>query len=151
MLLLESNQSFEKTQQFHGLKLETRKNISKLSPEILERLFKLQEFTEYFHNLQAIKISEYYSELRLTLPILSPSLKILNLSDNNLRSISFLKDIQLVHLQFINLNNNKITNMSDLLIFENLEEIHIKHNRIDHVHVGKDKIKSKKYIVFKLD
>lgn len=77
-------------QYLHGLKLDG-KSLLKLHPDFVEKLFSTSDFGEYFMHMHAIKISEYYSQFTLPLQLLGPSLQILNLSNNNIKSISSLK------------------------------------------------------------
>lgn len=79
------------------------------------------------------------------MPILSKNIKILNLSNNNILSTSFLKN-KGESLELVNLNNNKLTNICDLLLLENVEEIYVKNNLIDHI--SSNRILLKKYLLF---
>lgn len=79
------------------------------------------------------------------MPILSKNIKILNLSNNNILSTSFLKN-KGESLELVNLNNNKLTNICDLLLLENVEEIYVKNNLIDHI--SSNRILLKKYLSF---
>lgn len=115
-----------------------------MSHQILKRIFASSEFTDYFQSFQAIKISANPDHISLFWPYFGANLRILNLSQNSLRSVSFLKEISTDSLEFINLGTNKLTNISDLLAIPKLIEMHLKNNLIDHV--SSDKVIAEEYL-----
>lgn len=115
-----------------------------MSHQILKRIFASSEFTDYFQSFQAIKISANPDHISLFWPYFGTNLRILNLSQNSLRSVSFLKEISTDSLEFINLSTNKLTNISDLLAIPKLIEMHLKNNLIDHV--SSDKVIAEEYL-----
>jgi Leucine-rich repeat (LRR) protein len=76
---------------------------------------------DFFKYMEALRVSRS----RLTPPLyimFTCSLKILNLSNNNLGDLSFLTNCQ--DLEFLNVNYNSISNLSNLKNLKCLIEIH---------------------------
>lgn len=76
---------------FYGIKLEGNERTESISSQILNRIFASSEFRDYFQVFQAIKIINTPKNLPLYYPYIGNNLRILNLSHNHLRSVSFIK------------------------------------------------------------
>ena len=76
----------------YGLKLIDSDLFDKISIKNLEKILQNPEVTEYFSFIYGLQLNNYRKYISLMLPLISEKIKILNLSHNNLRGASFLKD-----------------------------------------------------------
>jgi len=71
-------------------------------------------------------------DFQTTLPLIwHQKLKILNLSGNNLTSITFISHLD--NLEFLNLNYNRLTYIPELACSSTLKELCLTHNKLPHV------------------
>lgn len=100
-------------------------------------LLNAQEVSEYVGLMNSIKINNFPKQISMLTPLLTENVKLMNISHNNLRGVSFLKERgKFVNLEFLNINFNRINNVSDLMGLPNLTELHAKHNLIDHISIS---------------
>ena len=127
----------EHSDYIYGLKLLTTDNIDGISAKNLIMLFNSQEINEYVGLIHGIKINNLPKHISLLTPMLTENVKLMNISHKNLRGVSFLKERgKFINLEFLNINFNRVNNVSDLMSLPNLTELHAKHNVIDHISIS---------------
>jgi len=95
----------------------------------------LPNYNKTFINLlwhtEAIRVTNVV-DFQTTLPLIwHQKLKILNLSGNNLTSITFISHLD--NLEFLNLNYNRLTYIPELACSSTLKELCLTHNKLPHV------------------
>jgi hypothetical protein len=119
--------------------LEATKNLDKLNlmnMEIGDQV--INELLKGIEDKTIFRILKFSGKIQNPIEVIDlKSIKILNLTGNNISNINFLANKNFPSLEILNLNNNEINSIEALknVTFPNLKEIHLRKNNISNIDV----------------
>lgn len=119
--------------------LEATKNLDKLNlvnMEIGDQV--INELLKGIEDKTIFRILKFSGKIQNPIEVIDlKSIKILNLTGNNISNINFVANKNFPSLEILNLNNNEINSIEALknVTFPNLKEIHLRKNNISNIDV----------------